>query len=70
MEEASASATVEMDNCKLTLHVVRCLCKATQNILDTFTVATRFYFQTAKVSVKVPVSSNFLFSYLILYITL
>jgi len=50
-ENVSASATVEMDDCKLTFHVIRCLCKTTENILDTCTVLICFYFQTVRESV-------------------
>lgn len=50
-ENVSALATVEMDNCKLTFQVVRCLCKTTQNILDTCTVVIRSYFQALRESV-------------------
>ena len=50
-ENVSALATVEMDNCKLTFHVVRCLCKTAQNILDSCTVVIRLYFQASRESV-------------------
>jgi len=50
-ENVSASATVEIDNCKLTFHVLRCLCKTRQNILDTCTVLISFYLHTVRESI-------------------